>query len=278
MTNFFKTASAAAIALTLAACASTYDNSASDDAMMKNDSMMMDGSMSMEEQSMMKQEIMDDMSAAELTRFKSMSQAKQDSMMMEKMNMMKKDKMMMEDDAMMDDDSMMEKDAMMDKKMMKDAPMVGGAAMYPSKTIVENASEANNLTTLVSLVKQAGLVETLSSPGPFTVFAPTNAAFELVPAETVAALTDPANKDQLTKVLTAHVIAGKVTSADLAAALDGKSSYAATTVSGDTLTFYKMGDDIRVADENGTLATIENADVMQSNGVVHVVNSVLVPK
>ena len=100
----------------------------------------------------------------------------------------------------------------------------------------------------------------------------------MVPAETVAALTAPENKDQLTKVLTAHVISGQITSADLVAALEGEDSYTATTVSGDTLTFYSMEDGIRVADENGTLAMIENADVMQSNGVVHVVDSVLVPQ
>lgn len=240
MTHFVKTASATAIALTLAACASTYDDTASND--------------SMSDDAMMAQE----------------ADMKQDSMM--------EDDSMMDDDGMMEDDSMMDDDAMMDDNDMMDAPMVGGAAMYPSKTIVENASAADNLTTLVSLVKQADLVETLSGPGPFTVFAPTNSAFEKVPAKTVAALTAPANKDMLTKVLTAHVIAGNVTSADLAAALDGKASYSATTVSGDTLTFYKMGGEIRVADENGTLAKIENADVMQSNGVVHVVNSVLVPQ
>ncbi|CAM3746550.1 fasciclin domain-containing protein [Litorimonas haliclonae] len=224
MTNFIKTASAAAIALTLAACASTYDDSASDEAMMEENAMMAE--------------------KAEMT----------------------EDKMMAEEKAMMKEEKMM------------DAPMVGGAAMYPSKTIVENASAADNLTTLVSLVKQAELVETLSGPGPFTVFAPTDSAFEMVPADTVEALTDPANKDMLTKVLTAHVISGKVTSADLAAALEGNASYSATTVSGDTLTFYNMDGGIRVADENGTLAMIENADVMQSNGVVHVVNSVLVPQ
>lgn len=211
MTNYIKTASAAAIALTLAACASNYDTASDDD------------------------------------------------MMAEKAGM--------QQDAMMKDDMMME-----------DAPMVGGAAMYPSKTIVENASAADNLTTLVDLVKMADLVETLSSPGPFTVFAPTNSAFEMVPADTVAALTDPGNKDLLTKVLTAHVISGEITSADLVAALDGEESYTATTVSGDTLTFYSMDGGIRVADENGTLAMIENADVMQSNGVVHVVDTVLVPQ
>ncbi|WP_418152446.1 fasciclin domain-containing protein [Litorimonas sp. RW-G-Af-16] len=156
--------------------------------------------------------------------------------------------------------------------------MVGGAAMYPNKTIVENASAASNLTTLVSLVQMADLVETLSSDGPFTVFAPTNTAFSMLPSETTTMLTKPENKEALAGVLTAHVISGTVTSGDLMAQLANGGSYTATTVSGDSLTFYKMGDAIRVADENGTLARIENADVMQSNGVVHVVSSVLVPK
>lgn len=156
--------------------------------------------------------------------------------------------------------------------------MVGGAPMYSNKTIVENASTADNLTTLVSLVKQAELVEVLSSEGPFTVFAPTNNAFSMLPSETTASLTKPENKDALAGVLKAHVVPGLVTSSDLTDALMGKTSYSAQTVSGDTLTFYKMGDGIRVADENGTLARIEAADVMQSNGVVHVVSSVLVPK
>lgn len=156
--------------------------------------------------------------------------------------------------------------------------MVGGATMYSNKTIVENASSASNLTTLVSLVKQAELVETLSSDGPFTVFAPTNSAFSMLPVETVQMLTKDENKDKLASVLKAHVVSGKVTSSDLMSALNGKTSYSTQTVSGDTLTFYKMGDSIKVADENGSLATIESADVMQSNGVVHVVSSVLVPK
>lgn len=156
--------------------------------------------------------------------------------------------------------------------------MVGNAAMYSNKTIVENASQADNLTTLVSLVKKADLVETLSSDGPFTVFAPTDNAFSLLPSATTSALTQPENKGKLATVLKAHVISGTVTSQDLADALMGQTSYSTTTVSGDTLTFYKMGDSIKIADENGTLASIENADVMQSNGVVHVVSSVLVPK
>lgn len=173
-------------------------------------------------------------------------------------------------------DGMMDKD-MSDNKMM-DAPMVGGAAMYSNKTIVENAMAANNLTTLVAAVKQAELVETLSGPGPFTVFAPTDTAFSLLPAGVASNLMMDENRADLQKVLTAHVIPGTITSSDLMIKLGGGTSFSAQTVSGDTLTFYKMSDGIRVADENGTLARIETADVMQSNGVVHVVSSVLVPK
>jgi len=181
-------------------------------------------------------------------------------------------------DSSMEDMSAKSMTPKMSDKMSSKAPMVGGAAMMPKKTIVENASKASNLTTLVSAVKQADLVETLSSEGPFTVFAPTNTAFSYLPEGVASSLMQDENKDKLSKVLTAHVISGKITSSDLMAALEGQSSYSATTVSGDTLTFYKIGDAIRVADENGTLAKIETADVMQSNGVVHVVNSVLVPK
>lgn len=174
-------------------------------------------------------------------------------------------------------DGMSNKDGMKDKDMM-DAPMVGGAAMFSNKTIVENAMAANNLKTLVAAVKQAELVETLSGPGPFTVFAPTDNAFSMLPAGVASNLMMDANRADLQKVLTAHVIPGTITSGDLMMKLSSGSSYSAQTVSGDTLTFYKMGDAIRVADENGSLARIETADVMQSNGVVHVVSSVLVPK
>lgn len=204
--------------------------------------------------------------------------------------MMKAESKAMTSDAMSTSSDMMSDAAMesMDKKApmasdttmveMTDAPMVGGAAMFPNKTIVENASQASNLTTLVAAVKQAELVETLSGDGPFTVFAPTDTAFSYLPDGVASSLMQDENKKQLVKVLTAHVIPGTITASDLMAALEGQSTYSATTVSGDTLTFYKIGDAIRVADENGTLAKIETADVMQSNGVVHVVNSVLVPK
>jgi len=158
-------------------------------------------------------------------------------------------------------------------------PMVGGAPMMANMTIVENASMAPNLTTLVAAVKQAELVETLSGPGPFTVFAPTDTAFSYLPAETTSSLMQDENKDALQKVLTAHVVAGTVTSSDLVGLIQsGGGSYSATTVSGDTLMFFISGEDVKVSDENGMVATVTTADVMQSNGVVHVVNSVLVPK
>lgn len=159
------------------------------------------------------------------------------------------------------------------------APMVGGAPMMADKTIVENASKANNLTTLVSAVKEAGLVETLSGKGPFTVFAPTNAAFEKLPAGTVDKLMKADMKAQLKGVLTYHVVAGKMTAADLMAKvkeMGGKANL--KTVSGDTLTARMDGANLVVVDEMGGGAIVTTADVMQSNGVVHVVDSVLMPK
>lgn len=182
------------------------------------------------------------------------------------------------------DNAMMKKDEMSTtisdaSAAMSTNPKVGGADMMADQTIVANASNAPNLTTLVSAVVQAELAETLSGPGPFTVFAPTNEAFAALPAATVNALMQDANRADLQKVLTAHVIAGKITSSDLMTQLAaGGGSYAAQTVSGDTITFYQMGDAIKISDENNSLATVTVADVMQSNGVVHVVNSVLVPK
>lgn len=193
--------------------------------------------------------------------------AKAEAMSEKSMDMKKNDMMM---------DETMAKD---DKIMSSQSVMVGGAAMYPNKTIVENASTASNLTTLVAAVSQAGLVETLSSEGPFTVFAPTNTAFDMVGGDTVGNLMKDENKDQLVKVLTAHVVPGKIDAATLTGLItENGGSYSAQTVSGDTLTFYIMGGDVKVADESGRLATVTTADVMQSNGVVHVVNSVLIPK
>ncbi len=158
-------------------------------------------------------------------------------------------------------------------------PMVGGAPMYESKNIVENAVNSKDHTTLVAAVKAAGLVETLMSPGPFTVFAPVNSGFEKLPAGTVATLLKPENKGKLTKVLTAHVVAGKVSSSDLmkwTKANGGK--YNMKTVSGDALTAMIKNDHLYIFDESGGASKITVADVNQSNGVIHVVNNVLLPK
>jgi uncharacterized surface protein with fasciclin (FAS1) repeats len=157
-------------------------------------------------------------------------------------------------------------------------PMVGGAAMFEDKTIVENAVNSADHTTLVAAVKAAGLVEALSGPGPFTVFAPVNDAFAALPAGTVDTLLKPENKDMLTKVLTAHVVAGDYKIADLKAMV-GADGYAnLQTLSGDALSVKFNGNDMRVYSESRNIGTITIADVDQSNGVIHVVNSVLVPK
>jgi uncharacterized surface protein with fasciclin (FAS1) repeats len=157
--------------------------------------------------------------------------------------------------------------------------MVGGAEMYPSKNIIENAVNSKDHTTLVAAVKAAGLVPTLESKGPFTVFAPTNKAFAALPSGTVDNLLKPENKDKLTKVLTYHVLPGKFDSKAVMAAIkagDGKVSM--KTVEGDMLTFKMNGKNLEVWDENGGHATVTTADVYQSNGVIHVVDSVLLPK
>ncbi|MBE7202174.1 MAG: fasciclin domain-containing protein [Parafilimonas terrae] len=160
-----------------------------------------------------------------------------------------------------------------------DNPMVGGAPMYANKNIVENAVNSKDHTTLVAAVKAAGLVDTLSGPGPFTVFAPTNEAFGMLPAGTVDTLLKPENKDKLTKVLTAHVVAGKMSAADLmkmAKAHGGR--YDMNAVSGDALTAMVKGKSLYIIDEHGSAAKVTIADVNQSNGVIHVVNKVLLPK
>jgi uncharacterized surface protein with fasciclin (FAS1) repeats len=163
-------------------------------------------------------------------------------------------------------------------KMMSKLPMVGGAAMYPTKTIAENASAASNLTTLVAAVKAAGLVDTLASPGPFTVFAPTNAAFAKLPAGTVETLVKPENKATLTSILTYHVVAGRMTSADIASAIKaGGGTAVLTTVNGGTLTASMMGGKLMLTDAKGGMSTVTQANVMQSNGVVHVVDTVVLP-
>ena len=164
-------------------------------------------------------------------------------------------------------------------QMMKENPMVGGAAMYPTKTIVANAMNSADHTTLVAAVKAAGLVDTLNGKGPFTVFAPTNAAFEQLPAGTVDALLKPENKSMLTSVLTYHVVAGKYDSKDLAKLIaKGKGKAWLKTVNGGTLTVWMDGDKIALRDEKGGTSTVTTADVFQSNGIIHVVNSVLMPK
>lgn len=162
--------------------------------------------------------------------------------------------------------------------MMKDNPMVGGAAMYPSKTIVANAMNSADHTTLVAAVKAAGLVDTLNSKGPFTVFAPTNDAFAQLPAGTVDTLLKPENKAMLSKVLTYHVVAGKYDSKALAKLIKkGQGKARLKTVSGGTLIAMMDGSNIVLRDEKGGTSTVTVGDVYQSNGVIHVVNSVLMP-
>ncbi len=149
--------------------------------------------------------------------------------------------------------------------------MVGGAPMYPSKNIIENAVNSKDHTTLVAAVKAAGLVDTLSSKGPFTVFAPTNAAFAKLPAGTVDTLVKPENKAMLTKILTYHVVPGKLAAADLT---DGKTL---TTVEGEKLTVKLDGSKVWLIDAKGGKSSVTIADVNQSNGVIHVVDTVLMP-
>ncbi len=164
------------------------------------------------------------------------------------------------------------------KKHVAKTPMVGGAPMYPTKTIVQNASTASNLTTLVAAVKAAGLVETLSGPGPFTVFAPTNAAFGKLPAGTVETLVKPENKDTLTSILTYHVVSGRLTAKDIMAAIKaGGGEAKVTTVNGGTLTASMMGGKLMLTDAKGGMSTVTMANVMQSNGVVHVIDTVVLP-
>ena len=157
--------------------------------------------------------------------------------------------------------------------------MVGGAAMYPSKNIVENAVNSKDHTTLVAAVKAAGLVDTLESAGPFTVFAPTNEAFGKLPAGTVATLVKPENKATLTKILTYHVVAGRLTGADLTKMVtDGGGKATLKTVEGETLTVESpMAGKLEIIDAKGDKSMVSIADVLQSNGVIHVVDTVLLP-
>lgn len=156
--------------------------------------------------------------------------------------------------------------------------MVGGAAMYPSKNIVENAVNSKDHTTLVAAVKAAGLVETLQSEGPFTVFAPTNAAFNKLPKGTVETLVKPENKEMLTKILTYHVVPGRISSKDLMKMMKANGGkYTAKTVQGEELTFWLKGKDLYIKDTKGGSAKVTVADVNQSNGVIHVIDTVLMP-
>ena len=156
--------------------------------------------------------------------------------------------------------------------------MVGGAAMYPNRNIVQNAVNSRDHTTLVAAVQAAGLVDTLSGAGPFTVFAPTNAAFTALPAGTVETLLRPENRAQLTAVLTYHVVAGRMTAADLTRAIRaGRGTARLTTVQGGVLTARMRGRSIVLTDARGGMATVTQADVMQSNGVIHVTNAVSLP-
>jgi uncharacterized surface protein with fasciclin (FAS1) repeats len=156
--------------------------------------------------------------------------------------------------------------------------MVGGAAMYPTKNIVENAVNSKDHTTLVAAVKAAGLVDTLSGPGPFTVFAPTNEAFAKLPAGTVDTLVKPENKAMLTKILTYHVVSGKMSASDLAGMVKaGGGKAMLTTVEGEPLTVTQSGMKLMLTDAKGGMSTVTIADVNQSNGVIHVVDTVLMP-
>lgn len=158
-------------------------------------------------------------------------------------------------------------------------PMVGGAPMFASKNIIENAVNSKDHTTLVAAVKAAGLVETLQGPGPFTVFAPTNAAFDKLPEGAVANLLKPENKAALTTVLACHVVKADALSSSIKTMIDDdKGKHPVPTIGGCTLMATYMGDKIMLEDENGRVAHVTIADVKQSNGVIHVVDAVLLPK
>jgi uncharacterized surface protein with fasciclin (FAS1) repeats len=156
--------------------------------------------------------------------------------------------------------------------------MVGGAAMYPSKNIIQNAVHSKEHTTLVSAVKEAGLVPTLEGQGPFTVLAPTNRAFDKLPHGTVANLMEPSNKSELKTILTYHVLPGRYTTAELRSKIRaGDGSATINTVEGQPITFTERGRHILAKDAKGDVAEITQGNVMQSNGVIQVVNSVLMP-
>jgi len=157
-------------------------------------------------------------------------------------------------------------------------PIVGGHEMFPSKNIIQNAVNSDDHTTLVTAVKAAGLVDTLQEPGPFTVFAPTNEAFSKLPAGTVDTLLKPENKNMLTKILTYHVVAGRISASDLKKEIKaGNGEASLKTVSGGTLTATIQGNHIVLKDEKGDMSTVTISNVNQSNGVIHVVDTVLLP-
>lgn len=184
----------------------------------------------------------------------------------------------MTNDIVMDNETAMENAGDMNTMASTTPVMVGGAEMLPTKTIVENASKSADHTTLVAAVKAAGLAETLSGPGPFTVFAPTNAAFAKLPAGTVDGLLKPAAKADLSKVLTYHVVPGTMTAAQISAAIKaGNGKAELTTVQGAKLTASEAGGKVTLTDSKGGKSVVTQADVTQSNGVVHVVDTVLMP-
>jgi uncharacterized surface protein with fasciclin (FAS1) repeats len=169
--------------------------------------------------------------------------------------------------------------AMPPKSFAEETKMVGGAAMYPSKNIIENAVNSKDHTTLVAAVKAAGLVETLSGPGPFTVFAPTNAAFDMLPKGTVESLLKPENKEKLVKILTYHVVkANALAPAIQKMVKDDGGKHMVTTVAGNKLMVTTQNGKIMIEDESGNTATVTIQDVKQSNGVIHVIDHVLLPK
>lgn len=157
-------------------------------------------------------------------------------------------------------------------------PVVGGQPMYATKDIIDNAVNSADHTTLVAAVKAAGLVDTLKGPGPFTVFAPTNEAFAKLPAGTVESLLKPENKEMLTKILTYHVVAGRLSAADLRKQIQaGNGQAQLKTVSGGTLWVMMQGKSIVLKDEKGDMSTVTIPNVFQSNGVIHVVDTVVLP-
>lgn len=184
------------------------------------------------------------------------------------------------ENSMMAENGMMEGDAMGEGGAMTggDNPMVGGAPMFPDKNVVENASTAGNLKTLVAAVGAAGLVDTLKGPGPFTVFAPDDDAFKKLPEGTVETLIKPENKAKLAGILTYHVVAGKLDTAELGKMIEaGGGKATLKTVAGGSLTASKEGESIVLTDATGGKSTVSQADVYQSNGVAHVIDTVLLP-